>query len=249
MRSLFEYAEELRSLGRTEEALAEYDDLFDANLGGVEPLLRRADILRDLGRLSQASADLRQAAQIDPYNGWPLLRLAQIAQAEDKLWLAAAYVQEAVERQPEAPEIRINAAAMFRSLDWSDRAFDVVRRLPRDMADWWGGLRRDVENLYRDQHAQTLAKLRRRREGNEAEWELCSDLFRLGKLRIARKLCEALMRDDCASFAAFEVYARIVARERGAAEAASFLRAVTFLHDGKPEHTQALARMEGQTAV
>ena len=249
MNSLFEYAEELRGLGRTEEALAEYGDLFDANLGGVEPLLRRADILRDLGRLSQASADLRQAARIEPFNGWPLLRLAQIAQSEDKPWLAAAYVQEAVARQPEAPEIRINAAAMFRSLDWLDRAFDVVRRLPCDMADWWGGMRRDAETLYRDQHARTLARVRRRREQGVARWELCLDLLKLGKLRVARKLCEAMMRDDPASFPAFEVYARIVARERGAAEAAGFLRAVVFLHGGKPEHGEALARMERQLAV
>ncbi len=247
--NVFEYAEELRSLGRTQEALAEYADLFDANLGGVEPLLRRGDILRELGLLPQASSDLRRAAEIDPRNGWPLLRLAQIAQSEGKLWLAVAYVQEAVDRQPEAPEIRVNAAAIFRSLDWLDRAFDVVRALPRDMADWWGGMRRDAETLYRDQHAQTLAKLRRRRQDGVTGWELCSDLLKLGKLRVARRLCEAMMRDDAASFAAFEVYARIVARERGAAEAASFLRAITFLHGDRPEHAEALTRMEGQVVA
>ena len=248
MGHLFAYAEELQRLGRTQEALAEYADLFDANLGGVEPLLRRGDILRELGLLPQASSDLRRAAEIDPGNAWPLLRLAQIAQSEGKLWLAAAYVQEAVDRQPEAPEIRINAAAIFRSLDWLDRAFDVVRLLPRDLADWWGGMRRDAETLYRDQHAQTLAKLRRRHQGREASWELCLDMFKVGKLRIARRLCEALMRDDPTSFGAFDAYAKIVARECGAPEAASFLRAVTFLHGERPEHGEALARMESQFA-
>jgi tetratricopeptide (TPR) repeat protein len=252
MKNVFEYTEELQRLGRTEDALTEYGDLFDANLGGVEPLLRRSELFRKLGLLSEARADLERAAEIETRNGWPLLRLAQMAHSLGKPLLAAAYVQEALNRQPEAPEIRINAAAIFRSLDWLDRAFDVVRLLPRDMTDWWGDMRRDAETFYRDQHAQTLAKLGRpRRTANEAIalWRLSSELFKLGKLRIARKLCEARMREDPASFAAFEVYARIVARERGPSEAVSFLRAVAFLHGGTSEHAQALAWMENQTPV
>ncbi len=249
MKGLLEYAEDLERLGQAEAALVEYADLVDANLCGAEPLLRRANLLRELGRPLEAQQDLELAAEVESHNGWPFLRLAQMAHSMGKPWLAAAYVQAALERQPDAPEIRINAAAIFTSLDWLDRAFAAVRPLPQDMSDWWGDMRSEGEAAYRSLHAQTLAELRRRRRtvGPDTAWEwVVSALFKLGKLRMARRLCENQMRDDPLSFAAFEVYARMVARAEGPSGAVGFLKAIVFLHRETSEYAEALRWMTDQ---
>lgn len=249
MNGLFDYAEEAVRLGRSELALAEYGDLFDACLGGIEPLMRRAELLRSLDRDAEARVDLYRAAELAPTSGWPLLRLAQGSHAANRPWLAAAEIAEAVRREPGVYEFRLNAAAMFGTLDWLDRAFAVVRDLPADMTDWWGEVRRHAEDAYRRHRAEVRAMLAARRGLPPGAFDRCAlalALFKLGRLAPARRLCEALMREEPGAFSAFEILGWITAREGGAREALCYLRAIRFLHGGTHGYDHALATMARQ---
>ncbi len=249
MRDIFSHAEALLAHGRREEAVAEYGDLIDAHLGGVDPLIRRGLLLDELGRGAEAQADLETAARLEPRNGWPHLRLAQMAQARGKPWLAAACAGEAVRRQPEQPEIRVCTASIYLALGWLDLAFEVVRPVARDVDGWWGDIRREAETAYRALHARTRRELGRRKAPGDprAFWRsMAPDLLRLGRVRAARAVCEALMRLEPSAFDAFELHTQVVAREGGVREAVGFLRAIAFLHRPTPAYRALLARMEGE---
>ena len=247
-RSLFVQAEALVALERLEEAVAEYGELIDARLGGVDGLLRRAELLQRLGRPREAEADMLTAAEVDPALPWACLRLAQLLHLEGRFHVAAAQVERALARQPGCAEALNVATAIYGDLQWLDRAAAAGRRLVATEGHW-AEAKRVALATYAGFRADTLATLRRadRAAGGRSDLQaLASALFRLGRLRTARTLCEALMRDDPRDFPPFALCARIVARREGPAGAASFLRALRFLHGDAEDFRSALVDMEAQ---
>lgn len=252
VQDMFVHAEELKQLARPEDALLEYGELIDANLGGVDSLIRRAFLFQDLGRFREAQLDFELAAELEPWNGWPLLRLAQMWRAMDKPWFAAASVGRAVDRCPEMAEIRINASVIFASLDWLDLAFGVVRPLPGDMGDWWGDVRRSAEADYRRRRSEAIAMIRRldgRARVGPAMRDVATALLSLGRTRVARQICETALREGPTSVLDFVLYAKVIARERGLEAAVDTLRAVAFLYNNDPHHQEALNLMQEQLGI
>jgi tetratricopeptide (TPR) repeat protein len=249
VQSLFAQAEELKQLGRPEGALAEYGDLIDAYLGGIDSYLQRAFLLRDLGRYAEAQADFRRASDLEPWNGWPALRLAQMLREIDRPRLAAAWAKVAVDRQPDMAEIRLNASVIFASLDWLDLAYAVVRPLPRDMGDWWGHVRAQSEADWRERRADTLRRLGERRTDLDAARELAIALLSLGRTRVVRRWCEQRLRAELAEFSDFDLYARVLAREGGLEHAVASLKALRFLFEANASYAHASARMRAETAL
>ena len=236
MTDLFGYVEQAKAAGRLDLALLEFGDLIEARLGGIQPFHRRADLLRSMGRHEEARADYCHAARMEPENPWPMLWLAQFSFEQEQRWLAAADIAEAMRRDPVTAEFRVNAAKFFGALDWLDLAWSVVRDLPEDMGDWWGRERQTAQERYRACCGYVRAQLQAYSKGDQCDPKTCLDLarelFKLGRLRMARTLCEQLMAQEPCSFPAFEVHAWIVARSEGAAAAHAFLCAMHFLHAG-----------------
>lgn len=238
-------AAELEAQGRVEDALVEYAALADAQIGGVDPLMRRSDLLERINRTREAEIDLHRAARIAGNGGLPMMRLAQIASATGRPWLAATHIKSAIEAAPDQAASRIAAATIFLTLDWVDRAFAAVRSLPSD----GDAIVQRAADAYWLHHEQARARLRRFGENPDTVldmWELSLALFRVGRIEAARSLCQRVMRDRPHSFAAFGFYAKIIARQRGVAAAAAFLAEIEPLHAGDPEYTDLRALMDRQ---
>ena len=240
---------EFENAGQPDRAIAEYNKLLDACSAGIEPLIRRSELFQRIGRVSEAEKDFRHAAKIYQNDGRPFLGLARLASENERQWLAAHYIEAAMGLQPEVAEFRIVGAMIFLPLGWFDRALAVVRYLPSNLPDHWKGVKNFAEKEYRTYRTDAL--MRCRVYGKHPDpvlgiFELALSLFYVGRLEVAGKLCEAVMRDRPHSFAAFEFYAKIVARRRGAAYAVEFLRAVSFLHGRDPDHVRMMELMSRQ---
>lgn len=243
--TIFDVIEQLEAAGEVDAAIAEYGRLIEADEEAPEALMRRAALRRELGQLREAEADLIEASARTPHNPWPLMRLGQLAGASGRNVVDAMHKQAALNLEPHNYELRVNAAAAYTQLNWLDLGYRIAKTLPEGLPDWWAGSRQNAIQRYEARRAETRALLRTRRTAPDwilFVWELCQGLFELGRLRLARRLCEWLMREIPSSFPAFFFCSRIVAREAGPAEAAAFLRSLAWLHRNSSEYPAALAK-------
>lgn len=242
----FAAAEDWVTLGDLDRTIEEYGRLIDAGAGGSDALLARAALYRQRGALGAALADLERADRLAPDSPWPQLRLGQLADASGRNVASVEHLLTAVARAPDNKEMRINLAHNCSYQDWLDIAYHAVRQLPEDLPDWWAGERHRAVLHHRARRTEALALLGRRRGANDmilVRWELALRLFALGRIAVARRLCEGLMADIPDSFPAFLLLSKIITRVEGVPAAIAFLESIRPRHGDNPEYPLALAQL------
>jgi tetratricopeptide (TPR) repeat protein len=243
---IFSDAEAWEAAGRPDLAIDAYSVLIDAQRGGADALIRRSALRRELGALQEAQADLEHAAEIAPDNPYPMMRLGQLAHAAGRNIKAAQWQCAALARAPDNAEMRVNAAAACSNVEWLDLAYKAARPLQEDVSDWWAAARNRALAAFPAEHAAALATLRSRHDAEDPAavcWTLIHQFYRLGRIRVATRLCESMMRDRPHSFPVFAIYARLLARTSGPEAAVSFLEAHAWLHRNSDDYHYVLARM------
>ncbi len=239
-------AADFERLGLLDEAIAEYGRLVHEGAAGSDVLIRTAGLHRARGRFQAALADLEAAIAMAPGNPWPQLRLGELHRECGRFTAALDHMRTAMEITPEGEEFQVNVIAVCSRLGWFDLAFQTARRLRPDVSDWWAGARRDALDNYRKQRAEALALLQRRRTGDVFSDAVCSTLssmlFRLGRLTVARRLCEGLIARTPTLWSAYYLISDIVCRQAGPAAAMAYLRAQPALAQDTPTY---LTRLSG----
>lgn len=248
MSDIFARVQDLEGQGRLTEALAEYTRLIDAGEGGSTALTRRGLLHNQLGAFSRMTADLERAQAIGPDDPYPWMWQGHIAKAMRRPHFAAACMAAALACSPPvyAPEMRVQRADVCLMLGWLDDADRMARALAPDVADWWAGTRRDALERRRERHASTRTLLRKFRAGPPTRFmrlDLAARMLSLGRLRLARTLCEALIREEPHDYEPIEWLSHVIARADGAAEALAFLTALGEPHHGGLNWTRAVARL------
>ena len=247
-------ARDLLARGDLEGAVAACDRLIDA---GTEPEARltRGALLASLGRLDPARADLEAAAAADPPNPWPLQRLADMLSASGRPYAAADALSRALDGAPWLQEVRVNAGRGFLALEHLDRAYAAVRALPAELPGWWRSQRDGIVALFRPHHLHARNLLRELRGdlcGQPRAFELALTLFKVGRLRLAEHMAEALGARDPADVEPLLLLARVRARRDGCAAAAAVLLAAQDRFTGDARFDRALVRFlhdAGDTAA
>ena len=225
----FSTAQAWESAGRFERAIAEYERLIHAGVGRAEPFVRRAILHKERGELSAALSDLEDAERLEPQSPRVALALAQAYTSIGRDIFALNKLQQAILFSHDMVELKVNFAAISSRLNWYDVSYKAVCDLPEGLPDWWAQARKTGLSQYQQGRRDVLDLLpRRKTEGltHEVCWQLAVKLTDIGRLTLARRLCDLLISLHPKDFGGYELLSRIIARVDGPASALGFLRAL-----------------------
>ena len=245
MAEIFAEAEQLERSGELRQAVEAYARMSEAGLGGAQALVRQAMLRRQCGEVSRPVALLREAARLDPADPYPHMRLGQVAEGLRRHALSASHYRDAVATTPWSAEMQVNLAAAYSRLYWLDLACRTARTIPPDVSDWWAGARRLGLQAYRERRRELLQALKDRPRplDRESIWPIARHLYHLGRLRLARRLCQDMIASDADWFWPVWLNADIIARQEGAAAALDYLHGSYWVGLGSPEYLEAEARL------
>ncbi len=220
----------LESEGRLLAAIAAYDELAKAGLGGAEPLLRMAALHKELDELAAAVAALEAAEACAPDAYEPKLRLAQIATSTGRDIAAIRYLQAAIAQSPGTAELRVNLADICARAGWLDVGYWAVAPLPASLPDWWARARKTSLDQFSAARAELRLLLRQRVKSEPLDyglaWEVAQRLYSLGRLALAERLCDGLIARTPDNFPVNGLKAKVLARRYGVRDALSHLESL-----------------------
>ncbi len=239
---MFAAAEAYERQGRLDRAIAEYGDLVQDGQGGGEALMRKALLHRQMGEVNEPARLLERAILAAPHDPYPCMRLGQIEEGLSRHAVAADHYRAAARIAPASDEMRVNLSATYFRLGWLDLAHRTALTLPLDVSDWWAGTRHRGVSGYRSLRRETIEALHNRPRSGAIDtsyhWDLARKLFHLGRLRLARRLCEQLAGTDPYWFWPIWLISDMVGREEGADAAVDYLRS-TWPHGYTAEYLEA----------
>ncbi len=247
MSDALETARRLEGEGLLDAAIAEHRRLAQEGRADADARMHCAALLRQRGRIADAVAELQAAIAQFPENPWPWLRLGELHRECGRHLHAYRHMRTAMELAPDGEEFRVNVAAASGPLGWYDVGFSAARGLRPDVGDWWAGARQGALDIYRAERRAALAALgERRRSGAatpEARWALGARLAGLGRLRVARRLVEALIAELPDYHPAYYVLADIALRQAGPEAALEVVRANPVMRRDLVAYHQRLGRL------
>ena len=251
MADLLQAAERHEQLGQLDEAIAIYGQLADLGIGGGEPLIRRAQLNSERGDIQAAFSDLKRGTRVAPENPYVWMRLAHLESGTMRRIAAVQHLRMAGEAEPDNLEMKVNLASAYQMADWLDLAYAIARRLPEDVSDWWAQVRQLATESYRSERRATLDILRRRRDSQmDHGWlyDMAKRLRRLGRLQLARRLCERVIGENPEWFLPHWLVSDIIAREAGPEAAFAHLNAAFQLPPNSPDYAVG-DHLEARTAL
>ena len=249
--ALFRRAEAAEAEGRTERAIAAYEQVLQLDADDADAWERLGSRYLENGEFERAARALSRRLQLRPDDAWAHFHLGMIARGVDRPAPAIEALRRALVLQPDNGEFRVNLGAALGAAGWWDEAARLLGPMGEGLPGWWAQMR-DTALRVHATHRRQLLELLQMRRGQGRAVDLGRDLaigrllLASGRVRAAEGLGERLLTVAPDHPDAITGYASVLARRRGLGAAMDFMTQVTARHPGLPACHRLLAELRHQ---